>query len=401
LTMLLQSVALFCILFIIEWFSLRPSRWWRSRSNPRPSSSNHGLCMRRDPNAVEAFTAVQQPDGEGESLLEVRDLCIRYDSPKKSDADAKPPAIDRLTFGVTRGEIFGLNGENGSGKTSTYKVLTGLLASYSGEAILTGNDVGTSWRKAARDVGYCPQFDALLERLTAREVLAHFASLRGLRGEEANTVVTNLLETLELSAHANRLIQFCSGGNKRKISLAVALLGSPPLLLLDEPTCGVDPKSRRVIWNVLRHMKQKLGTGIVLTSHDMEECEALCDRMGVLVRGRLACVDAPGALAEKYGCHYVLRITVENSIDLDDVQEAVFALLPNAQLKAKPNACQVHFTIPKTTDMSWSRLYRIVEGLVSQWRLSDFAISRASLQEAFVVISRGEAVPILASRLYN
>lgn len=154
--MFLQSVAYFCLLGLIEWFALRPSRWWSSQnSDPTvPPDAADGTprhvtasWSKRDPNAVEYIGTGAAGYGK-EVLLDVRDLSIRYDS--ENVKNPKPAAVEQLTFRVSRGEIFGFNGENGSGKTSTYKVLTGLLAPYAGDAFLNGNDVRGSWRRVRR-----------------------------------------------------------------------------------------------------------------------------------------------------------------------------------------------------------------------------------------------------------
>lgn len=164
-------------------------------------------------------------------------------------------AVDRLSCVVSRGDCFGLLGVNGAGKTTTFRMLTGDLGITAGDAFVNGFSVRHSLRQVQRMLGYCPQFDALLDSLTGREILTLFARLRGLREELITGEIEALTTTLLLKPLIDLRAGTYSGGNKRKLSTALALVGGPPVVCLDEPTTGMDPIARRHVWRALSHYR--------------------------------------------------------------------------------------------------------------------------------------------------
>ncbi|KFM60076.1 ATP-binding cassette sub-family A member 3, partial [Stegodyphus mimosarum] len=185
-------------------------------------------------------------------------------------------AVDHVTFSIHQEECFGLLGVNGAGKTTTFKMLTGDCIPSDGNAFIKEYSLKENLEEFQAFIGYCPQFDALIDRLTGREMLELFAYLRGLSGQDLVEAVNMVIKLTDLSEHADKQTQFYSGGTKRKLSIGIALIGSPPLIFLDEPTAGVDPVSRRKIWAALSQARTKTGAAVILTTHSMEECEALC-----------------------------------------------------------------------------------------------------------------------------
>ncbi|WIA08739.1 hypothetical protein OEZ85_008162 [Tetradesmus obliquus] len=221
-----------------------------------------------------------------------------------------PPvaAISGLWLRVWPGECFGLLGVNGAGKTTTFKVLTGEVAPDSGDAAIAGHSVLTELAAARRRLGYCPQFEALPAALTGREVLHMYAALRGVQGRaRIAAMAQQLLQELGLSQYADTVCGACSGGNKRKLSVAVALVGGPPLVLLDEPSTGMDPSARRFLWRVLQVCG---GRTILLTSHSMEEVEALAGRLAIMAGGTARCIGTPQHLKSKFGDGYTLELRI-------------------------------------------------------------------------------------------
>ena len=152
--------------------------------------------------------------------------------------------------------------------------------------MLNGHDIRTEMAQVRRQIGYCPQFDALIELMTGRELLVMYAQLRGIPADGVDAEVTRLINLLALEKHADKLSWTYSGGNKRKLSTAIALVGRPPIVFLDEPTTGVDPGARRFLWDALLEVLEE-GAVIVLTSHSMEECEALCTRLTIMADGQV------------------------------------------------------------------------------------------------------------------
>jgi ABC-type multidrug transport system ATPase subunit len=170
---------------------------------------------------------------------------------------------------------------------------------------------------ARRLIGYCPQFDALFEFLTGREHLHFYARVRGLTDHQRDTAVDALLERLSLVEFADRPAGTYSGGNKRKLSVAIALIGNPPVVFLDEPSTGVDPVSRRFLWDFLS--ETMADRAAILTTHSLEECEALCSRIGILTLGQLRCIGTAQHLKDKYGRGFQLDIAVGTPSNSDEL----------------------------------------------------------------------------------
>jgi len=225
----------------------------------------------------------------------------------------RPPktAVAGITLGIPCGECFGLLGVNGAGKTTTFSILTGDINMTSGTAIIGGNDIRTSLKSVRQGLGYCPQFDALIERMTSREQLWMYARLRGVPEKQINEVVDSEIRRLDLFKYADTRCGTYSGGVKRKLSTAIAIVGNPPLILLDEPTTGMDPNTRRYLWDVLTKLV-KDGRSIILTSHSMEECEALCTRLAIMVNGQFKCLGSIQHLKNKFGKGITLQVKIRH-----------------------------------------------------------------------------------------
>lgn len=220
-------------------------------------------------------------------------------------------AVDNLDLVVPKRQCFGLLGENGAGKSTTMKMLSGDILKTSGEAYVESLNVTTQKARVRQLIGYCPQFDPLLPRLTGRETLEMYARLKGMDENKIEDVVSGALETLGLDGHGDKQCGGYSGGMKRKLSLGIALIGDPSVVFLDEPSSGMDPVSRRLMWDVIQ--AAALERSIVLTSHYMEECEALCSKIAILVQGKLACVGPIQRLKARFGKGYHLFVRVAES----------------------------------------------------------------------------------------
>eukprot|EP00971_Amphidinium_carterae_P107562 2130370-Amphidinium_carterae.1 len=188
---------------------------------------------------------------------------------------APKAAVKGLSFGLPLGECFGFLGINGAGKTSTLNMLTGAVLPSGGNAYLGGFDVVRQQWLVRRLIGFCPQHDALLDRLTVREHLRLFGSVKGIPRAELEAYCEKMMRDLSLQSHVDKLSMTLSGGNKRKLSLAISMMGCPALIFLDEPSTGVDPAARRLMWNVISGASTERQTStVVLTTHNMEEAEA-------------------------------------------------------------------------------------------------------------------------------
>ena len=205
----------------------------------------------------------------------------------------KTVAVDGISFTVGRGEVFGLLGRNGAGKTTTLEMIEGLRPSNGGTVTVAGIDLARDPQAVRRAIGVQLQEAAFFDRLSLRELLTLFADLYGCRAD-----VAALLARVGLADKARSSVKTLSGGQKRRFSIAVALVNRPRVLFLDEPTTGLDPHARRSLWDLVRSLRQQ-GLATVLTTHYIEETEALCDRVAILDAGRVVALDSPPALIRR------------------------------------------------------------------------------------------------------
>lgn len=210
-------------------------------------------------------------------------------------------ALDGLSLTVAKGQIFGLLGPNGAGKSTTIKILTTLLDASSGHAEVAGFDVATSPVEVRRRIGYVPQLLSADGALTARENLTLSARLHGIFGPQRLTRVREALEFAGLLSSADLLVRTYSGGMIRRLEIAQATLHHPEILFLDEPTIGLDPVARKTVWERLEQLRADQQVTVLITTHDMEEADVLCDRLAILHEGRMAAVGRPSELKAALG----------------------------------------------------------------------------------------------------
>ena len=201
--------------------------------------------------------------------------------------------VDRISFSVEEGETFGLLGANGSGKTTTFNMLAGLLKPSTGKARIFEKNV----RDVKRDIGFVTQADSFYENLTVKENLEFFASLHGI--QERKERVKKMLDEIKLTTKRDSLACNLSGGMKKRLNMGCSLIHDPKILFLDEPTVGLDPVVRREVWKLIKGLKETKKT-ILITSHYMEEVEHLCDRVAIMFGGRIVASGTPAQLKKKY-----------------------------------------------------------------------------------------------------
>lgn len=205
-----------------------------------------------------------------------------------------------VSFSIAAGEIFGFLGPNGAGKTTTIRMLSTVLEPDSGEITIGGHSVRQNGDAARGLIGTCPQDLALYEELSAFDNLVFFGRMEGLNGKEAGSQAMAVLEMMSLAERAKGKVKTFSGGMKRRINLAVALMGHPKLLFLDEPTVGIDPQSRNNIYETIEKLRDQ-GITILYTTHYMEEADRLCDRIAVIDGGQIIAIDTAAKLKERLG----------------------------------------------------------------------------------------------------
>ncbi|MCP9257948.1 ATP-binding cassette sub-family A member 1 [Dirofilaria immitis] len=314
--------------------------------------------------------------------------------------DGQTLTLCNVSFAVKNGECFGLLGVNGAGKTAMFRILTGEISAGTGDIFINNKSIRCKSSDSFVSFGYCPQFDALNPKLTAREHLRHYSLLRGYifgclchchsynvqisidcTSENTPKVVNWALNELQLNSYADEITSKFSGGNKRKLSVAIALVADPPLLLLDEPSAGMDPLAQRFMWNILLKVR-KSKRAMVITSHSMEECEILCNRLAIMNHGQLQCVGPIQHLKHRFGEGYTLTIRLSTNESISKVRSSMESLLPFARLEA------IHFltmfyqipnascTIADTYD-AICKMQEIVD-------IDDYSLSQTTLDDMFV-----------------
>ncbi|XP_078687656.1 phospholipid-transporting ATPase ABCA3-like isoform X4 [Branchiostoma floridae x Branchiostoma belcheri] len=331
--------------------------------------------------AEERKTVLNMDPKQGKSAVVLRNLGKMYGMRKCKKATR--PAVKDLCLSIPAGECFGLLGVNGAGKTTTFNMLTGDLSPTTGTAFLDGLNIQTHQREVRQRMGYCPQFDALLERLTARELLTMYANLRGIPSHRTKGVVDATIEHLNLREYADKLCGTYSGGNKRKLSTASAIVGDPPIIFLDEPTAGMDPKARRFLWDAVTSL-MKGGRCVVLTSHSMEECEALCTRLAIMVNGEFKCLGSIQHLKSRFGKGYTLMVKVDTETHSPDpLRSFVQTQFPGAELVDEHQG-MLQYQLSSTGGLTWSYVFEALEGKRTDLGIVDYSVSQTSLEQVFL-----------------
>jgi len=243
---------------------------------------------------------------------EASELPVRMLTVKKDYGRLR--AVRKISFGLEYGECFALLGVSGAGKTTLFKCLTGETRPTAGEVSVCGSDVATTagWQEARSKIGYCPQFDAIFEGLTVLEHLQIYAALKGVRSDIREELIQKQIDDMDLRDYVNVRANNLSGGNKRKLSVSMALLGNPPLVFLDEPSTGVDPQAKRFMWNIVSKIStQGKKSAVIITTHSMEEAEALCTKMGIMVAGEFKCFGSSTHIKDKYGTGYEIEVKIK------------------------------------------------------------------------------------------
>lgn len=319
-----------------------------------------------------------------EDTLKVTGLSKEYSSSKsctsRSREHSSNRAVSNLSFGVKKGSCFGLLGVNGAGKTTTFRMLTGDLAMTCGDVKIGGCSVRTDLCAAQKQCGYCPQYDGILPRLTGRELLYMFGRLRGIPDDVLEKQVVRSLDLMQLHKHADKCSGGYSGGNRRKLSVAIAMLSDPPVMFLDEPTAGMDLLARRFLWSRIQ-AAINCGCAVVLTSHSMDECRFLCDRLAIMVDGQFRCLGSPQHLVKKFGHGYTIVINCSKG-HVDEALSSLRNLFGDFTLKEQ-HAEHIQLSITYASMPSLANTFSALDGLRLDGVLEDYEVGETSLDEIF------------------
>ncbi|MED6196532.1 hypothetical protein PIB30_048382 [Stylosanthes scabra] len=302
------------------------------------------------------------------------------------DGNSDKEAVRGLFLAVPQGECFGMLGPNGAGKTSFISMMIGLTKPTSGTAYVKGLDIRTDMNGLYTSMGVCPQHDLLWERLTGREHLLFYGRLKNLKGSALTQAVEDSLKSLNLfnGGVADKQAGKYSGGMKRRLSVAISLIGNPSVVYMDEPSTGLDPASRKRLWDVIKTAKQ--DRAVILTTHSMEEAEALCDRLGIFVDGSLQCIGNPKELKARYGGSYVLTMTTSLEHE-SDVQNMVRQLCPNAKKVYHISGTQ-KFELPKE-EVRIADVFGAVDFAKRNFTISAWGLADTTMEDVFIKVAGG------------
>ncbi|XP_018647577.1 hypothetical protein Smp_056290 [Schistosoma mansoni] len=301
----------------------------------------------------------------------------------------KKPSVNRLTFAVRPGECFGLLGVNGAGKTTAFNMITGKLHPSMGTVYVNGFNVVTQTKNALKNLGYCPQFDAVHDLLTGRETLSLYARLRGFPENEISKTVSELLQNMGLSPYADRITSAYSGGNRRKLSTAIAIIGKPQVILLDEPTSGMDPIGKRFMWDQII-LLIKEGRSIILTTHSMEECEALCQYIGIMINGQLKCFGTIQHLKNRFGNGYQVDIRLNHLVtnnQINQLKNEFHLKFPNSILNELQS---YYYKYQMDKNIQLSLLFTLLNQMQMDHIIEHYSVRQTTLDQVFVNFSSDE-----------
>ncbi|CAL9690655.1 unnamed protein product [Knipowitschia caucasica] len=320
-------------------------------------------------------------------VLQVNQLTKVYQHLNK-----KVPAVKKLSLGVPAGECFGLLGVNGAGKTTTFKMLTGDVSPTEGTAQIRDRDGRLvdimECRNQGVNIGYCPQVDALDGLMSGEEHLYFYARLHGISKRDTPGVVNYLLRRLELDRYRDTVCDSYSCGTRRKLSTALALVGHPQILLLDEPSSGMDPRTKRHLWKIIT-AEVKGKCAVVLTSHSMEECEALCGRLAVMVQGQFRCLGSLQHIKNRFGSGFTVRMYLAKaSCDAEAITRFMQSRFPSTYLKDQHSA-MVEYHVPVAPG-GVADIFGQLESSKEHLEIQHFSVSQTTLDEVFINFAMGK-----------
>ncbi|MFD7298248.1 ABC transporter ATP-binding protein [Streptomyces sp. NPDC059897] len=324
--------------------------------------------------------AVAQKRNAGSVVCAVRGLRKTYPASRgRRGAPGTPElrATDDVRLDIRRGEIFGLLGPNGAGKSTLVRQLTGLMRPDAGSVEILGHDIVRHPERASRILAYLGQESTALDELTVALAAETTGRLRGLPLKDARAARDDVLDELGLTALASRPIKKLSGGQRRLACFAAALVGERPLLVLDEPTTGMDPVARRAVWSAVDRRRAERGTTVLLVTHNVIEAETVLDRVAVLDQGRVIACDTPAGLKE--------RVAGEVRVELVWRQEAPVELDEVARLRAHAVESGRRWSLRLAPDAARSAVAAVTGGPAFDY-LDDFTLATPSLEDVYLAL---------------
>jgi ATP-binding cassette subfamily A (ABC1) protein 1 len=397
------------------WYFLFTPSFWREAigmpqpvqhtAPPVPVATRRG-CWRR--NSIESTTLPVSTDmsyfegpDESQASLAASNRCVTVSNLVKDfdTPDGVKRAVNNVNLEMYEGQIFVLLGPNGAGKTTAISMMTGLLPPTAGRLTLFGKDLLTDTAEARASLGVCPQHDVLWPELTVQEHLEIFCAIKGVAPSLVASEVTKIIVDVGLTEKVNVFSSKLSGGMKRKLSVAIALIGGSKVVFLDEPTSGMDPYSRRSTWNILQNARE--GRVILLTTHFMDEADILGDRIAIMGNGRVQCSGSPLFLKKKYGVGYVLILVKANAnCRVDDTLSLIRAHIPEATI-ATNVAAEFNVRLPLSSSAAFPNMLSSLDSQLASLGLSSYGISVTSIEDVFLKIAEAQAIETAAAASHS
>eukprot|EP00762_Andalucia_godoyi_P006164 ANDGO_01612.mRNA.1 ABC transporter A family member 2 len=373
------------------WFFLTPSYWTgRTSKDARIVESEKDEVANRIYHEDEDVRE-ERIQMENAASLSGRSLAVRILGLEKFFAEGiccgarkrGYKAVRGISFGINDNELFCLLGPNGAGKSTTFNMLTGVHSISAGAAFVKGFRVGDEMDEIRRIMGVCPQHDILWPDLTSSEHLEIFAAMKGVPRSMRDDEVTKRLKQVDLEGVRNVVSGSYSGGMQRRLSVAIALIGDPKIVYLDEPTTGMDPIARRQVWNMIE--AAKAGRSIMLTTHSMEEADILGDRIAIMAKGRIRCLGSSLRLKNRFGAGYRLTFTAHLH-EKPIIKNWMARTLPSAVCVGDVGTF-LSFQIPRSVAPQLASFFEQIEQQ-REFTTTDYSLSMSSLEEVFIRISQ-------------
>ena len=298
-------------------------------------------------------------------------------------------AVRETSLGVAKDSVLGLLGPNGAGKTTMMSMMSGIESIDSGSAWINDASVNDELAEARKLLGLCPQFDALMGNLTAREHLKIFAAIRGVPPQLATTLIERTIKDMDLTLKADERTSGYSGGNKRKLSVALSMIANPTVNFLDEPSTGMDPETRRFMWDYIASVRD--GRALILTTHSMEEADALCSSIGIMIRGQLRALGTSQELKSAHGDGYQVMIrlgggTADPEGPFTKIDALISSLSTGVKMEASATMVK-RYEVP-ASDTTLADIFELVNANLESHGIVDFSVSQTTLEDVFLKFAR-------------
>ncbi|XP_042558557.1 ATP-binding cassette sub-family A member 6 isoform X2 [Dipodomys spectabilis] len=301
----------------------------------------------------------------------------------------KKIATRNISFCVNKGEILGLLGPNGAGKSSSIRMIAGITKPTAGEVELKGfrSVAGDQGNNTVSFLGYCPQENVLWPLLTTKDHLEVYAAVKGLQKGEAAIAISRLVNDFRLHDQLNVPVQKLATGAARKLCFVLSILGDSPILLLDEPSIGIDLTEQQQMWQTIRTAVKTTEQCILLTTHNLTEAEALCDRVAIMVSGKLRCIGTIPHLKRKFGKEYILEVKVKEATQVPSVHMEIVKLFPQAA-KQERYPCLLTYKLPVADVYPLSKAFHKLEAVKQNFNLEEYSLSQCTLEKVFLELSK-------------